>query len=375
MNASTESHALELIQQAYRALRANDRTLARTLAGEAANLAPELEDPWLILSALATPKASLEYAEKALALAPGSPKALRALDWAKKRLEQAQPVTPAEVTPQAAMIQPEAAAAVEAPEQVLRAQIEPEPTRPERKKRSSAWLWVISLVGIALVAAGIWGWSSVGSALAKNASERPAGILIKPSLTPTETPTATATRTATATATQTASRTPTVTASFTSTSTSTGTKTATAKPTLTRAPATKANTVVAPPQGVKVPAGIQAGEHWIDVDISKQRAYAYEGSTLVRSFVVSTGIAAYPTVTGTYRIYVKYRYAPMSGVGWYLPNVPYVMYFYKGYGLHGTYWHNNFGTPMSHGCINFKTDDAAWVYGFTVVGSVVNLHY
>ncbi len=65
----------------------------------------------------------------------------------------------------------------------------------------------------------------------------------------------------------------------------------------------------------------------------------------------------------------------MAGVGWYLPDVPYVMYFYKGYGLHGTYWHNNFGTPMSHGCINFRIEDAAWVYDFTAIGTLVNLHH
>ena len=45
----------------------------------------------------------------------------------------------------------------------------------------------------------------------------------------------------------------------------------------------------------------------------------------------------------------------MSGPGYYLPGVPYVMYFYQGYGLHGTYWHDNFGQPMSHGCVNLPT--------------------
>jgi lipoprotein-anchoring transpeptidase ErfK/SrfK len=72
---------------------------------------------------------------------------------------------------------------------------------------------------------------------------------------------------------------------------------------------------------------------------------------------------------------VKYRYADMSGPGYYLPNVPYVMYFYRGYGIHGTYWHNNFGTPMSHGCVNFPTDDAGWLFDFASVGTVVNVHY
>jgi len=55
----------------------------------------------------------------------------------------------------------------------------------------------------------------------------------------------------------------------------------------------------------------------------------------------------------------------MSGPGYYLPNVPYVMYFYKGYSLHGTYWHNNFGTPMSHGCVNMRTEEAKWLFEWT----------
>jgi lipoprotein-anchoring transpeptidase ErfK/SrfK len=75
-----------------------------------------------------------------------------------------------------------------------------------------------------------------------------------------------------------------------------------------------------------------------------------------------------------YRIYVKYRSANMQGDNYFLPNVPYVMYFYKGYGLHGTYWHNNFGTPMSHGCINLKIDDAGWLYNWASVGTVVSIH-
>jgi lipoprotein-anchoring transpeptidase ErfK/SrfK len=117
------------------------------------------------------------------------------------------------------------------------------------------------------------------------------------------------------------------------------------------------------------------GARWIDVDLSNQMVYAYEGDVLVNSFLVSTGTWATPTVTGQYTIYVKYRSAKMSGPGYYLPNVPYIMYFYKGYGLHGTYWHNNFGTPMSHGCVNLRTEDAGWLYNWASVGTVVNVHY
>jgi lipoprotein-anchoring transpeptidase ErfK/SrfK len=117
------------------------------------------------------------------------------------------------------------------------------------------------------------------------------------------------------------------------------------------------------------------GEHWIDVDLSQQRVYAYAGDTLVNSFIVSTGTWQTPTVTGKYKVWIKLRSTDMSGPGYYLPDVPYVMYFYKGYGLHGTYWHNNFGTPMSHGCVNLTIPDAEWLYNFSRVGTVVNVHY
>jgi lipoprotein-anchoring transpeptidase ErfK/SrfK len=123
------------------------------------------------------------------------------------------------------------------------------------------------------------------------------------------------------------------------------------------------------------PKASSGGARWIDVDLSQQRLYAYEGDTLIRSFVVSTGTWQTPTVTGRYKVWIKLRSAPMSGPGYYLPDVPYIMYFYKGYGIHGTYWHNNFGTPMSHGCVNMTIPDAEWVYNFSVVGTVVNVHY
>jgi lipoprotein-anchoring transpeptidase ErfK/SrfK len=117
-----------------------------------------------------------------------------------------------------------------------------------------------------------------------------------------------------------------------------------------------------------------SGEHWIDVDLSQQRVYAYEGDTVVNSFVVSTGTWQTPTVTGKFSVWTKLRSTTMSGPGYYLTNVPYVMYFYKSYGLHGTYWHNNFGTPMSHGCVNLSIPDAEWLYNFSSVGTVVNVH-
>lgn len=113
---------------------------------------------------------------------------------------------------------------------------------------------------------------------------------------------------------------------------------------------------------------------WIDVDLSAQRLVAYEGSRAVFSAVVSTGLPRTPTVQGRFRIYVKLRSTTMAGPGYRLPGVPYTMYFYKGYGLHGTYWHNNFGHPMSHGCVNLRTSDAQWLFNWASVGTLVNIH-
>jgi LysM repeat protein len=114
---------------------------------------------------------------------------------------------------------------------------------------------------------------------------------------------------------------------------------------------------------------------WIDVNLSTQTLTAYEGSVSVFSAVVSTGLPNTPTVVGKFKIWTKLRYDDMSGPGYYLRDVPYVMYFYRGYGLHGTYWHNNFGRPMSHGCVNLRTSDAGVLFNWASVGTLVVTHY
>ena len=65
----------------------------------------------------------------------------------------------------------------------------------------------------------------------------------------------------------------------------------------------------------------------------------------------------------------------MIGPGYHLEDVPYSMFFYKGYAVHGTYWHDNFGQPMSHGCVNMLTSEAKWVYENAPVGTIVFVHY
>jgi lipoprotein-anchoring transpeptidase ErfK/SrfK len=122
--------------------------------------------------------------------------------------------------------------------------------------------------------------------------------------------------------------------------------------------------------------GVQVAEdeRWIDVNITAQTVYAYEGSEMIRAFLVSTGRARTPTMPGQFRIYVKFTKTDMRGPGYHLKDVPFTMYYDGSYGLHGTYWHNNFGTPMSNGCINLRTEDAQWLFNFASVGTFVNVH-
>jgi lipoprotein-anchoring transpeptidase ErfK/SrfK len=61
----------------------------------------------------------------------------------------------------------------------------------------------------------------------------------------------------------------------------------------------------------------------------------------------------------------------MRGRGYNIPNVPYTMYFYKGYAIHGAFWHNRFGTPVSHGCINLPVQQARKLYNWTSTGTLV----
>lgn len=121
------------------------------------------------------------------------------------------------------------------------------------------------------------------------------------------------------------------------------------------------------------PEGINE-ERWIDVDLSEQLLTAYEGSTPVHSYLVSTGLPATPTPVGQFRIWIKLRYDDMSGADYYIEDVPFVMYFHEGYGLHGVTWHANFGHPMSHGCVNQPTEEAEWLFNFADVGTLVNIH-
>lgn len=118
---------------------------------------------------------------------------------------------------------------------------------------------------------------------------------------------------------------------------------------------------------------------WIEIDLSNQKIFMHEGDNIVGQFLISTGKWS-PTPSGEFRIWTKLRYTRMTGgsqaLGTYynLPNVPYTMYYDRGYGIHGAYWHNNFGNTMSHGCTNMRPEEAGIVFNWASVGTRVLVH-
>jgi outer membrane biosynthesis protein TonB len=335
----------EGLQKGMAAARAGRRGEARAAFRAVLVEDPTNETALLWLAYLSDdPRASLAYIARALEAHPDSQRAHAALHWARRRLaEQATP-------PAAPVVSPPA------PRPTERAPAPP----PHRATPTARW-W-LPVLWLLLVILGLGAlWLDGGAPRALMAMFAPSPT---PMLSPT--PTATWTPTPTPTFTPTPTSTPTPTPTPTPTSTPTPTPTPTPSPTPTRRPPTA--TPVPPPAPVHE-------DRWIDVDLTRQVLTAYEGNTPVRVVVVSTGLPRTPTPTGQFRIWAKLRYDDMSGPGYYLPDVPYVMYFYGGYSLHGTYWHNNFGHPMSHGCVNLPTPEAEWLFNWAEVGTLVNIHY
>jgi len=129
-------------------------------------------------------------------------------------------------------------------------------------------------------------------------------------------------------------------------------------------------------QAKKMPAWGKNGERWFDVNVSKQTLVAYDGTRAVFATLISTGEAGLEdpehtksTKRGIFRIHTKHVSTTMdsdaAGEEFELRDVPYVQYFEEGYALHGAYWHDRFGTPKSHGCINLTPEDARRLFFFT----------
>ena len=374
----------EKLVEARLALKRGDRITAKRLAETIASQAPGIEEPWLILAALSEPVESITFLKKALELNPQSRQARKGMHWAiarfreqslqgnsKENILETEKNNASFLTPASSVVETSKETAHELFSESESAQ-KPKGLDDLQDSGGNRSLWRFSFLPLLLVIAcslaGVWAiWPGnvipVQAFIRKNLSQ----VQVTPSLPASLSGVLKPTYTATSTPTYTPTYTPTPTFTPTPTYTLTPSPTNTPLPTNTPYPT---NTPI--PLPTNEPG--ERGERWIDVDLSEQRVYAFEGSTIANSFVVSTGTWLHPTVTGRYSIYVKLLYTNMSGPGYYLPDVPYTMYFYSGYALHGTYWHNNFGVPMSHGCVNLSIPDAGWLFNWASVGTVVNVH-
>ncbi|MFC9985815.1 L,D-transpeptidase family protein [Microbacterium keratanolyticum] len=119
----------------------------------------------------------------------------------------------------------------------------------------------------------------------------------------------------------------------------------------------------------------------IDVNLSEQLVSVIENGTVIDSWYVSSGRGEFATRTGSFEVGWK---TPSQNMGdqdltkspfYYQPDVKWVMYFNGDEAFHGVYWHSNWGTPMSHGCVGMPEWRAQWLYDWAPEGVDVNVHY
>jgi hypothetical protein len=126
-----------------------------------------------------------------------------------------------------------------------------------------------------------------------------------------------------------------------------------------------------PPQGV-------AGGRWIEVNLFEQTVTVYDNNRLIFATLASTGIDRFWTRPGIFQIHKKLDTETMSNSipddFYYLEDVPWTMYFDEERAFHGAYWHNWFGYPQSHGCVNLSIGDSHWLYDWAEIGDPVYVH-
>ena len=141
---------------------------------------------------------------------------------------------------------------------------------------------------------------------------------------------------------------------------------------------------IASASGVNIPNAIaslqDSQQRWLEVDLSNQRLIAWQGNTQVYAVIISGGTEFDPTLPGTFTIQSKHESARMQGQGYDgetydIPDVPFTMYYDGNYAIHGAYWHESFGTPVSRGCINVAVNHAEWFFSWTSIGTPVVVHY
>ena len=127
------------------------------------------------------------------------------------------------------------------------------------------------------------------------------------------------------------------------------------------------------------PQGIPA-DHWISINLYEQTLTVYEGGEMIYATLVSSGLDGWWTRPGVFQVYKELERDFMGGAFeadrsdyYYLEDVPWILYFDESRALHGAYWHNGFGYPRSHGCVNLSLPDAHWLYNWAQEGTWVHV--
>src|SRR5271157_931338 len=347
----------QVLQQAKEALERGEKHEARYWAQIATSMAPNMEEPWLILAAVASSRANIAYLERALEVNPKSERAQKELDLARRRQlnEEMLPIIREAETP---------------PAQV-EAYTRPKPV----VQKGRHFLYVSTplrflILALFLIAASAYFWTgSSFSALAAahnriSTSSQDSQLhywsqayLSKPTYTPS--PAATFA--------------PTLSPSLTPSLTATSTFTATPFPTNTSQPSNR------PLQGQR---SAPSGEKLIVVSIHEQHLYAYQGSKLVYSFDVSTG-GNNSTEAGTYHILDKIPNAYGADWNFWMPD--WMGIYYVGNlenGFHALpllangqrLWGDEIGMPVTYGCVVLDIADAQTLYAWADVGTAVQIN-
>ncbi len=338
----------QLLTQARYALKTGDKSRARALCQDALRINPRNHMAWLTMAVAApSPDAAMGYVRQAERIQPNDPNVQKGLIWANKRLTAQQTAVSTPIPP------------------------------AKKQKKRKPFLFLILIITLLVTAAfSYFQWGQDGTKtvamVAESTPTSAAAVVPLSSLEPQTITQGTATPHSIQPKNIAANSKTTTWATWTMTPTPTNTPT----PTPTWQP-----TFRAPQEGISTgrPLGIGRYEKWIDVDLTSQTLTAYEGDALVFQTLISSGLTPNNTVTGQFRVWLRFESQTMDGsllgYDYYLEGVPYVMYFFEDYALHGTFWHNNFGNPMSHGCVNMETGDAGWIFEWSEMGTVVNVHY
>lgn len=393
------STAIEAIQQACQALQRGDKRAVRHWAELALAQDSALEEPWLLLAAVSTPRASVEFLQRALQSHPESERARKGLDWAMNRLREAEAKHPATGTTQPTRAQ------IPAPTQPVRVAASPvimQPSRvvktPPLEKQTPSWgvvPLVLSLLTCLLIAAFFLGGATPIRAFLNGLAQPPQGAVgwavaevpkstgaVFPTLTPLS-------QVAVGSATSLPQVTFLPQSSPTPISTLAQPVTPTESPTPQPTDAayepwpTPLPTDTLAPQQADAPAPNDESGKLILVDISEQHMYVYENGMLVYSFVVSTGMNG-GTRAGTFSVLNKIPNAYGSTWNIWMPN--WLGIYWSGHlqnGIHALpilpngqrLWAGYLGTPISYGCVVLGTYESELLYNWVEMGTPVVIQY